>query len=173
MKRRGITLLEVTITVALTGILLASTAVLLTVLFRTEVQIRRDLAQQTTLARLNQRFRSDVHMATEVAAAERAATEGCRLELADGRTIEYAWMPPRITRMVQRDSKVEHRDAFELPRGARVSFAVAPEPRQMATLTIAAGDELPHRYATPVRPAEIEAVVNLHSQGEPRAEATP
>ena len=168
MKRRGITLLEVAITVSLTGILLASTAVLLTVLFRTEVQIRRDLAQQTTLARLNQRFRSDVHMAKEC-----TMMDSCRLKLADGRTIDYAWKSPRITRVVQRDGKVEHRDAFELPRGARVSFAAAPETRQMATLTIAASDELPHRYATPIRPTQIEAVVDLHSQVEPQAEATP
>src|SRR5687768_5573574 len=169
MKRRGITLLEVAITVSLTGILLAATAVLLTVLFRTEVQIRRDLAQQTTLARLNQRFRNDVHLATEC-----EATDGCRLELADGSTIEYGWQPPRISRVVQRDGKVEHRDAFELPRGASVSFAVVPaEPRQMATLSIAANDELPHRYATPIRPAQIEALVHLHSQVEPRAETTP
>ena len=169
MKRRGITLLEVAITVSLLGILLASTAVLLTVLFRTEVQIRRDLEQQTTLARLNQRFRSDAHMAREC-----TATDACRLELADGRTIAYAWKPPRITRVVQRDSKVEHRDAFELPRGASVSFAIAPaEQRQMATLVVTANEELPYRYATPVRPAQIEAIVHLHSQFEPRAEVTP
>ena len=169
MKRKGMTLLEVAITVSLTGILLASTAVLLTVLFRTEVQIRRDLAQQTTLARLNQRFRGDVHLATEC-----DATDGCRLELADGRTIEYAWQPPRISRVVQREGKVEHRDAFELPRGAKVSITVAPAaPRQMATLIIAAGDELPHRYATPVRPARIEAIVHLHPEIGPQAEARP
>ena len=169
MKRRGITLLEVAITVSLLGILLASTAVLLTVLFRTEVQIRRDLAQLTTLARLNQRFRSDVHLATECTAAD-----GCRLELADGRTIQYAWKPPHVTRVIEREGKAEHRDSFELPRGAIASFAIAPtEARQMATLVVAASDELPHRYATPIRPARIEAIVHLHSQVEQRAEDRP
>src|SRR5688500_17495083 len=165
MKRRGITLLEVAITVSLTGILLAATAVLLTVLFRTEVQIRRDLAQQTTLARLNLRFRTDVHLATEC-----AATDDCRLELADGRTIQYAWEAPRVTRVVHLEGKVVHRDSFDLPRGANVSFTITPaEIREMAKLVVAASDELPYRYATPIRPAQIEAIVHLHSQVEQQA----
>lgn len=155
-RRRGWSLLEVAIATSLTGLLLAGIAVLLTVLFRTEGQVRGDFTQQITLARLNQQFRDDSHAAT---ACE--AVDACQLTLADGRTIRYAWQPPQIVREVVLSDAVEHRDAFTLPKQAEVTFAlINRDARQFARLTIAASGES-QRYATPVRPAEIDALIGL------------
>jgi hypothetical protein len=56
---------------------------------------------------------------------------------------------------------VEHRDAFILPKQAGVKFALTKhDDRQFARLTIAASGES-QRYATPIRPAEIEALIGL------------
>ena len=168
-RRRGWSLLEVTIAVTLTSVLLAATAVLLTMLFRSDRQIRGDLLQQQVLARLNWQFRADAHAATACEAGNDAASR-CRLTLADGRSVEYSWQPPRLSRVVSWDEETQQRDDFVLPQQAQVRFVVENRAdRQFARLQIAPDDAPPRRYATAVRPAEIEALLGLHRQpGEAR-----
>lgn len=155
--RRGITLLEMAVAVTLLGIMLAATAVLLTTTFQTNAQIRRDLRQQQTLARLNQRFRADAHAARTCDAAA-----GCQFTLPDGELVQYSWQAPRIEREVRRGGEVVHRDAFELLANAVVTFATDGDPsRQLASVSVDAGRETATRFDTVVRPTRIEAVVNF------------
>lgn len=159
MKHRsGISLIELMVAVTLVSILLSATAVLLTALFRSEVQLRGDLRQQTALARLNHQFRADAH-----AAAACAVTDRCVLTRRDGLSIEYAWQAPRLTRRVLREETVELQDAFELSGEARLRFSREDVgSRQLVQMTIEPGETPPRRYATAVRRTSIEAVVDLH-----------
>jgi prepilin-type N-terminal cleavage/methylation domain-containing protein len=155
--RRGITLLEMAVAIALVGILMAGTAVLLTTGFQTNSQIRRDVNQQQALARLNQRFRADAHAARTCDVAA-----GCQFTLPDGQLIQYSWLAPRIEREVRRAGEVVHRDAFELPAAAGITFAAdRAGSRQLAHLQIESTAETATRFDTVVRPARIEAVVDL------------
>ena len=67
MNRCGKSLLELVVVIGLMGLLLATTATTLVGLVRTERQIRRDVDQQTMLARLAARWRADAHAASRLA----------------------------------------------------------------------------------------------------------
>jgi hypothetical protein len=123
--------------------------------FKTDRQIRRDLAQQTSLARLASRFRSDAH-----AAQSCQVGDSCELALADGRFVRYGFAGQRISREVRRGQTLEHQDAFVLPDTAAVRFE-QPEAfgGRLVRVTISAKDNADKAHLTPVRPAEIEAAV--------------
>ncbi|MEX2176068.1 MAG: hypothetical protein WD872_17030 [Pirellulaceae bacterium] len=147
--------------IGLLGLMLSIVSTTLVALFRTDRQIRRDLEQVTSLARLSDQFRADAHAAT-------SCTTGpaCTLQRADGRTVHYAFVPPAISREVRREQAVEHRDTFRLPDTAVVRFDMAEDvsPRQsgrLVRLTIAAAASSDKPYLTAVRPATIEAAIGL------------
>ena len=78
--RRGKTLIEMLILMTVLSTVLAGVSLVLLGAFKTDRQLRRDLAQQTSLARLASRFRSDAHAATTC-----RVDNACELSLADGR----------------------------------------------------------------------------------------
>jgi prepilin-type N-terminal cleavage/methylation domain-containing protein len=156
--RRGKTLIELVVVVAITSVVLTMTTATLVTLFRVERQIRGDVEQTRSLDRLDARVRTDAH-----AAIAAKIENGCELTLADDRTVRYTFADSQVWREVRRGGMVQHRDAFELPERAQAAFTLADDGgRQLIVLSIRPA-ELPERaYATAVRAATILAVVNLH-----------
>jgi prepilin-type N-terminal cleavage/methylation domain-containing protein len=162
-QRAGWTLLELSIVVTISSIVFMLAAVTLAALFRVKVQMAGDTEQDVSIARLASRLRTDAH---DAVSAE--VENDCELKLADGRTIRYAASPSGVVREVARSGEIEHRDAFRLPRRAKVAFSSHDEERgQLVELAIAAADLPDQSYAIPARPIEILAAVNLHAQAAP------
>lgn len=156
-SRRGKSLIEMLIIISILSVVLSTTAATLIALFKTDRQIRRDLDQLTTLARLSSRFRTDAHSAQFC-----GVDQACTLTLADGRVVRYAQEGYKLRREVLRGQAVEHRDAFVLPDTAVVKFEQPPEHQsKLVRLTIRAKSDADKPFLTPVRPATIEAAIGL------------
>lgn len=165
-RRSAKSLIEMLMLMSILSVVLATVATTLVALFKTDRQIRRDLAQQTTLARLDGRFRSDVH-----AAKSCQIGEGCALALPDGCVVHYTPDGPRLRREVRLADAVEHRDAFVLPDTAVIRFEQPQEySGKVLRLSLAAKEDADKPFLTPVRPATIDAVIGLSAA---RKEAAP
>lgn len=164
--RRGKSLIEMLIIISVFSIVLGLTATTLVALFKTDRQVRRDLDQLTSLARLASRLRTDAH-----AAASCRIDQACVLGLPDGRIVRYAAEGGKLKREVLRGEAVEHRDAFVLPDTALVKFEQPAEfGSRLVRLTIRAQDDADKAYLTPVRPTTIDAAIGL---GSGQSEGTP
>lgn len=164
--RRGKTLIEMVVIVSCLSMLLPLIATTLVLVMKVERQVRADLAQQTILARLGSRFRTDAH----TAASARLADSAIELSLPEERTIRYAAGDAGITREVLRGGNVEHRDAFRLPSHARAELLLSDSGSgQLARIAIASKPLAPKRFEPAIRPATIEAAVNLHSASSEEA----
>jgi type II secretory pathway pseudopilin PulG len=156
-RRRGKSLIEMLILISLTSVVLGIVSTTLVALFKTDRQVRRDLVQLTTLARLGSRFRTDAH-----AARSCQIDKTCDLTLADGRLIRYSFEGQRLSREVRRGDAIEHRDAFVLPDTAAVGFdKPATHGGRLVRLSITAQERSDKPYLTAVRPATIDAAVGL------------
>jgi len=165
--RRGKTLIEMLVLITVLSVIMSVVAATLVALFKTNRQITRDLEQQTSLARLSAKFRSDAH-----AARSCQVGASCQLAMEDGRVIDYAFSPQRITREVRRGDAVEHRDAFRLPAAAAASFeSPAESGGRLVRLSIDAAPDSDRAYLTPVRPATIEAAVAISRRPETREQS--
>lgn len=165
-NRRGKTLIEMTVIISCLTVLLSLAATTMALVMKVERQVRGDLAQQTTLARLGSRFRADVHVAQTATSGD----SSIELAMSAEQTIRYAAAEQGITREVVRDGQVEHRDAFRLPADASVAFHVSDAGNgRLARLAISRKPVAPKRFNPAVRPAVIDAAVSLHG----RAEAMP
>jgi type II secretory pathway component PulJ len=154
-RRAGKSLIEMLMLMGILSVIISTVAMMLVALMKTDRQIRRDLEQQTSLARLADKFRADAHAAKscEVGAA-------CDLKVPDGRVIRYAAQERQIAREVRRGNAVEHHDAFLLPANARVEFALpSGASGRLVHLEIVAVRASDHAYQTPIRPTLIEAVI--------------
>jgi prepilin-type N-terminal cleavage/methylation domain-containing protein len=156
--RRGKTLLEVAIVVAIMSVALMLSATTLVALFRLERQVRTSDAHRQAVARLASRLRADAH-----AAVAASASAGWELSLADGRTIQYTFTAPEITRQVRRGEEVLHRDAFVLAPQAEATFSVRADPAgEFVELTIRPLAPQQRRHQASIRPIALSAAVNLH-----------
>jgi hypothetical protein len=164
----GKTLLEVAIVVAIMSVALMLSATTLVALFRLERQIRASDVHRQTVARLASRLRGDVHVAVSA-----NVNAGCELSLADGRTIQYAFAAPEITREVRRGEEVLHRDAFVLAPQAEAKFSVRTAPAgQFVELSIGPSEPQQRRHQASIRPLALVTAVNLH-RAAPAMEAAP
>jgi hypothetical protein len=159
-SRRGKTLIEVAVIVAMTGVALSLATTTLVSLFRIERQLRADTAYDLTQRRLASRWRADVH-----AAVAAKADGDCQLTLPDGRYIHYAFSTPVIHREVRRGDQIEHRDAFVLPRSAQASFSRNTDADgRVIRLSITSPPQPGPARATPTPPLTIAAALNLQGQ---------
>ena len=169
MKRRGSTLVEMMVVVTLMGLVLTISSALITGLFRMQRLLQADREQEQRLQRIDIRLRDDAHAAR---ALNLPQTTVC--ELSQGKqTIRYEILPEEIRRERQLSGKIVHRDSFLLPPHCRADFSRVASSRQtLVKLTIVPGTQLRTPYAVPVRPAAIEAAINLPPDAE-LAEAVP
>jgi hypothetical protein len=155
--RSGKSLIEMLILITIASAVMGTVATTLVALFKTDRQVRRDLAQQTTLGRLGSRFRTDVHLAKtcQVDAA-------CDLSLADGRLIRYRLDGQRLSREVRRGDAIEHRDSFVLADTVEVRFEQpADYDGRLVRLSITAKESADKAFLTAVRPTTIDAAVGI------------
>jgi hypothetical protein len=157
VHRAGKSLIEMLMLISTLSVILATVATMLIALMKTDRQVRRDLEQQTTLARLAEKFRTDAHAATRCQVGP-----VCELTLTDGRLVRYEARPGQIDREVRRGDAVEHRDGYLLPNTAAVAFEQPAETGgRLVQLRISALPGSDGPYRTPIRPTLIEAALGL------------
>lgn len=129
MNRSGKTLLEMMIVMTMLSSVLLICGQTLTAMFRAETKQAQAYRRMTAQCRLADRFRTDVHAATEARSiageGDAARVRQVVLSMPDGRTVTFA-AGPQVTRTVR---KGDDRVAFDAwPLGAEeVRFEVAEE----------------------------------------------
>ena len=160
--RRARSLLELMVVLTVMSIVLGAISLTLWSLVRIERQMSRDVAQLTGHARLAKQWRADAH-----AALRANVKDDCTFALANGRSVRYRIDGQRLRREASHEDTVEHRETFELPTGARASFALSQSAeRELAVLSIVGTGEL-RALVPPVRPLTLAAVVNLQQATSP------
>ena len=134
--RRGFTLLEMLVVMALLALFLPLAAGTLVFLFRAQSQSAESLRDAMALTQLSHMFHADVHAARAARLPPDSKDKGgLTLELADDRTIEYRAQAGSISRVVQHGKTVESREQFRIGL-ARPTFELTDQGREVA-LTIA------------------------------------
>ncbi len=155
-NRRGFTLIEVLVAIAVTAVLLGVAVGLLHAVFYGQQAAHERLRERMTMDRLARQFREDVHAAAGLADAEVAALDqrklpGWRLQPAGGPTIEYWVAGGALVRAEREGGKTTAHDEFALPAGAKVEIRLdAAGKPALARLRIAPGDEASAGVAPPV-----------------------
>src|SRR5262245_518829 len=158
-RRSGKTLLEAVVIISLLTIVVGLSTTTLAMLFRVRRQTQIDSEQAAALHRLTIRFRADARNAEDVALlVDPAAQPRLEFKHPGGRTIQYSFTSPTITRLVPQDAKSFHVDSFRLSRNAAVAFEQVENETRLIRLSIRPTDShLPPRDIP--RTATIEAVV--------------
>jgi prepilin-type N-terminal cleavage/methylation domain-containing protein len=166
---RGVTLIEMMVVIGALAILLGLCAVTIQLLMRvsSDAQARRGAA--TTIGRLAERFRADVHACE---AAELRAPAGLRLRLDPRATIDYEAGGGRITRVESVDGKPARRESYVLGRHDTAAFERRDDgPRRFVALVV--GRKERPESTDPARPMEVLASVGRDHPSPPRPEGAP
>ena|SRR5688572_2243455 len=121
MKRRGFSLLEMMVVIALLGVVMAIGGQVLTALFRLQRQSLADIDQRRTLSALAMRLREDAHAASE---ARLVDAEKLQLVGSGGQITEYAVEESQLHSRVLRGDVVERRESFRLPRTSALKLEI-------------------------------------------------
>jgi type II secretory pathway component PulJ len=157
IRRSGKSLIEMLMLMSILSVILATTSATLIALMKTDRQLRRDLDQQTALARLAEKFRFDAHAATTC-----QVDTACQFAQSDGRTVRYEAAGGRVVREIRRGDAVEHRDSFVLPEQAVVTFSQPSDlSGRLVQLQIATVGDADTKYRAAVRPALVEAALGV------------
>jgi prepilin-type N-terminal cleavage/methylation domain-containing protein len=157
--RRGWTLVESLVVIAILSVLLASVTVIIQKIVRQEGGFGKHLAHQRVMERLADQFRQDVHAAVRVegppAAADNAVARpgAVRCFRADGPPVTYRLHGHRLMRTATNSDGRETRRSFAFPHGATVQLDRdgRVEPR-LAALEV----EYPEGFALPTARAGRE-----------------
>ena len=166
--RRGITLIETMVAIAVSGVLLSLVGVCLHGLHRAEQRTQQWTTRRAAVGRLSLQLRADAHAAVRAVRNESPPSADASLTLttASGREIEYRCRNQHIDREVREDGKIIHRDAYRLP-GACVTWQVDNDgPRPLIVAVIAALPEPGVNGVAPLAEERLEAVVGLHRTRE-------
>jgi prepilin-type N-terminal cleavage/methylation domain-containing protein len=119
MTRRGSSLVEIMIVIAISGVILALITALVGGMLKTEAQARQASRQSSELSRLSLRFRADAHSAA-AARVEHTPENAARLtlDLGQNRSIEFLAEEGRVDRIRKDGDAVVHRDSFVLAEAA-------------------------------------------------------
>jgi prepilin-type N-terminal cleavage/methylation domain-containing protein len=163
-KRNGFTLIEMLVVMSVFTFMLASVALAMGTLFRTQGDLQDNLAQATSDSRLATQLRADAHQAKTVKLVQEEGLTIVRLVLSDA-TIEYTTHPNRIVRTVEQNETRVHREVFSLREGTTVDWKLSDGPPTFVTLTTSyRSPELREDVARPhVR--RVETSIGLYSGG--------
>jgi len=161
-RRKGFSLVEVMVAMAVGSVLMAIVVGLLYTLMETDRTSREHLRLRIAAARLADQFRRDVHAGVRLSGQGAVAEDGAEapaaweLELPPDRVVEYRLEEDSLLRTERAGGEVVRREWFKLPPHAVVSIRLSGEQGQpIATLRIAPDVKLPEAPAW--RPVRIDA----------------
>lgn len=133
-SRYGSTLVELLIVITLTMMIMGVVSAFLRIMFQSSASARKDANTQTSIARLSDAFRADVHRAEQAIIQEGSL----QLKTASGSTIHYHGNNGGVKRdETKTNGQLLQRDGFWLPAAWDVRWDVRTAPqRQLVSLTI-------------------------------------
>ncbi len=163
MRRRvrGITLVELLVVITLVAVIISAVATCLHSMYRADRRTRESMAGRSTLGRLSLRFRADAHASLDAVVEGQPPNEPSSIifSRSTGETVEYRFDPTDVLRIVRKDEKVAHRDAFRLPRRTRVEWQAAVGEEPLVSMVV---HDLPKSDVDKAtRQQRIEAAVGL------------
>ncbi|WP_165073651.1 PulJ/GspJ family protein [Paludisphaera rhizosphaerae] len=160
-SRRGVSLVELMVTMAAVAAMLGISVMLLGLTMRLETDGRSAFERTETIARLSGRFRNDVHQSRE------AALDGRVLRL--GRVEYRVDDHGELTRAVVVEGKDTAHEAYRIPGSAGARLALREiNGRRFAVLSV---DVQPRQdRVDPIRPVEVEALVGKTAASARKAE---
>ncbi|MSR57203.1 MAG: prepilin-type N-terminal cleavage/methylation domain-containing protein [Planctomycetaceae bacterium] len=168
-RRRGVSLIELLIVMAIAGVIITLTMTTIHLLLRSERDQSRAVWMTVTVSRLAQVFREDVHATTLAAIApEHEQLSRLALVAADGREIVYLASEHVLERVETQKGEESHRDQFHFPLGTRMRFERDESPqlvRVVLDVAAAAPEKMPDRRPeqpalAPPRTLTIEALAD-------------
>lgn len=179
--RRAYTLLEMLAVITIGSTLMGITTSALYLFVKMEGQGRQNHQRQTSLARLADRFRRDVHASQRPPHVEGQAPEqvAWKFETGEHEAIEYRSESGGLTRLETANGKIRRQEWYPLAEPCAVSLELKPEgPVQMVSLRITAPPSAGH--AAPGISLRIEAQLaadhrfdRVQSESVPGKEGTP
>lgn len=168
--RRAFTLVELSVVIATSSIIMSSLAVSLHLMYRADRGVRDELAASAMLLRLSAQFRNDAHAAHSIVKQENAdddpAGDSLIMNLSDGQRIEYYYSAGSVQRVKRRGEERIHRDGFRLQPKARVQLLVRDD-RDVQLAAVVISQQRPASEQLPVY--RIEAAIgvdHLYREGE-------
>lgn len=171
-RRKGFSLVEVLVAIAVASLMLATAVGLLYALIEMDRTSREHLRLRTAAARLADRFRRDVHAAVRLTGPPAAAEDGAEaavaweLELPPDRAVEYRLEEDSLLRTERAEGEAVKREWFGLPPHAAASIRIsAGQSPPIVSLRIAPDGQSP---AEPPawRPVRIDAALALDHRFE-------
>ncbi len=138
--RRGFTLIELLVASSLVSVVLGISSVFIAGLWRVENSLGQQDLSLTSLRRLMQQFRSDVHQASSVefsGGTTESPAQKFNINLADGGKVEYGSEPNLITRVVRAGDEIKQRESYDIPGLTKSNWQVATtEGLNLASLSL-------------------------------------
>lgn len=133
-SRYGSTLVELLIVITLTMMMMGVVSAFLRIMFQSSASARKDANTQTSIARLSDAFRADVHSAKQAIVQDGSL----QLKTASGSTIHYHGNNRGVKRdETNADGQLLQRDGFWLPAAWEVHWDVHTAPQgRLVGLTI-------------------------------------
>lgn len=160
-RTRGITLVELLVVITLVAVIISAVATCLHSMYRADRRTRESMAGQSALGRLSLQFRADAHAAADAVVKGQAAEGPSSIVFSrsTGETVEYRLDRTDVLRIVRKNEKVAHRDAFRLPRRTQVEWQEATGEEPFVSMVVQYLPESDVDEAT--RHQRIEAAVGL------------
>ena len=164
-RRRGHSLIECIVVLALIAVTLGAVTTTLHVLYQADRRLRDGLTRDSAVEKLAAQLRCDAHQALSAKvgdpAGKTAPANDLSLSLPEDRSIQYTLFPERIERVVRRGQTVEHRETYRLVSSSaswRVREDRAP-PMVTLVLELQTGRESGERAAP--RTCRVDAAIQL------------
>lgn len=120
--RRGFTLVEVMVMVALSSVLVVMGVMLFSALIKAQRQFSLRERQRREFSRIDALLRTDAHAATRAAVEQ---PESCELQDEAASAWTYRLADDTLTRVRTRQGEVVQRESFQVPPGSKVEFKLA------------------------------------------------
>jgi prepilin-type N-terminal cleavage/methylation domain-containing protein len=121
--RRGVSLVEMIVVITVGSALVGIAVTMLAALMRAENRGQGRAAETASLIRLADQFRRDAHAATSLPAPDGQKAGTWKLDLAGGRSVEYAAEPGAIVRRERTVAKAVCEESFALPENYAATIA--------------------------------------------------
>ena len=171
-RRRGYTLVETLVVIAVLSVVLGSVTLSLHAMYRSARHMRDALARYQQLERLAIQFRVDVHQAVSATANnpdDPKVLHQLQLMLGDKRTVDYRLLETRIDRIVHNGGDLEHQDTYYIAPATTDPLAFdRKRPRTLVSLRLKS--PVPGRDGESTAPVwmQLDAAVGLvHSPSAP------
>jgi prepilin-type N-terminal cleavage/methylation domain-containing protein len=124
MSRRAVSLIEMLVVIAVSGVVMGLAVTTLGTLMQAEQSGRNHVSHAAVLAQLADQFRADVHAAVHPIAVEAPAKDQWKLTLPKNTVVTYAALPDEIQRREQVDGKLVRRESYLLPAGSTAEIVL-------------------------------------------------